>query len=240
MSVRGNGIPVAHLAIKMDVSSGKLLAIFQKLEDGAFATDGEGKVLLWNRSAERLLGYKAAEILGRRCYEVFQGKDLCGRLLCEPECLIAKRTRKGKAVRNFDMETRTRTGRPVWINVSSIPIPGGRRSGGAVVYLFRDVTKHRRVRRLVEQLHATTAPSALAGPSKQAGPVDVHPPESLTAREVEVLRLMCEGHGTAGIAERLCISPATVCNHVQHILRKLGAHSRIEALAIALRPDNGQ
>ena len=60
-------------------------------------------------------------------------------------------------------------------------------------------------------------------------------PFDLTPRELEVLELLAEGLGTAGIAERLVISRKTVATHVQRILGKLGAHSRTEAIAIAYR-----
>lgn len=59
--------------------------------------------------------------------------------------------------------------------------------------------------------------------------------KDLTAREREILSLLAEGIGTEGIRRRLSISRVTVRNHVQRILRKLGAHSRLEALAFARR-----
>jgi two-component system, NarL family, nitrate/nitrite response regulator NarL len=56
----------------------------------------------------------------------------------------------------------------------------------------------------------------------------------LTRRELEVLRLMTTlGVGTTRAAERLRVSPATIRNHVQNILGKLGVHSRLEAVAYA-------
>ena len=57
----------------------------------------------------------------------------------------------------------------------------------------------------------------------------------LTEREVEVLQLVAEGLTNAAIAERLVVSLHTVRNHVARISRKLGAHSKLEALSIALR-----
>lgn len=57
----------------------------------------------------------------------------------------------------------------------------------------------------------------------------------LTTREVEVLQLVAEGLTNAAIAERLVVSLHTVRNHVARISRKLGAHSKLEALSIALR-----
>lgn len=54
---------------------------------------------------------------------------------------------------------------------------------------------------------------------------------ALTRREVEVLRRMAEGDTNARIARRLVISEGTVKTHVKHILRKLGASNRAEAVS---------
>jgi DNA-binding CsgD family transcriptional regulator len=57
---------------------------------------------------------------------------------------------------------------------------------------------------------------------------------TLTAREHEVLQLMSEGASNAAIGEALVISQATVKSHVRHILRKLGAANRTEAVSLLL------
>jgi PAS domain S-box-containing protein len=62
-------------------------------------------------------------------------------------------------------------------------------------------------------------------------PTVPHP--ALTPRQTEVLRLLGQGRSTKQIAEELHLSPETVRNHIRHILRALGVHSRLEAVAIA-------
>jgi DNA-binding NarL/FixJ family response regulator len=52
----------------------------------------------------------------------------------------------------------------------------------------------------------------------------------LTQREFEILRLVANGKTSVTIAEEISIGPATVDNHSHHILRKLSAHSRLEAV----------
>jgi DNA-binding NarL/FixJ family response regulator len=59
--------------------------------------------------------------------------------------------------------------------------------------------------------------------------------ESLTARELEVLRQMAAGDRNRDIGNRLFISEETVKVHVKHIMEKLGAADRTQAVAIALR-----
>ena len=60
-------------------------------------------------------------------------------------------------------------------------------------------------------------------------------PHGLTARELEVLMLLCEGLKNAAIAERLVRSVRTVDHHLAAIYAKLGVASRTEALAAALQ-----
>lgn len=52
----------------------------------------------------------------------------------------------------------------------------------------------------------------------------------LTSREIEVLKSLAKGHSTKAIANQLNISSATVNNHIKHILTKLDAHTRLEAI----------
>ena len=61
------------------------------------------------------------------------------------------------------------------------------------------------------------------------------PADDLTAREREILQLIAEGLTNSAIATRLFISVNTVRNHVQNILAKLDAHSKLEALSVAIR-----
>src|SRR5712692_10494303 len=59
--------------------------------------------------------------------------------------------------------------------------------------------------------------------------------EALTEREIEVLRHIGGGNRNRDIAERLFISEETVKVHIKHIMEKLGASDRTEAVAIGIR-----
>jgi DNA-binding NarL/FixJ family response regulator len=59
----------------------------------------------------------------------------------------------------------------------------------------------------------------------------------LTPRESDVLRMLAEGLDQGAVAGRLVISPKTVETHIEHILTKLGVHSRAQAVALAYRED---
>jgi DNA-binding NarL/FixJ family response regulator len=59
--------------------------------------------------------------------------------------------------------------------------------------------------------------------------------EALSQREIEVLKHVADGNRNREIAERLFISEETVKVHIKHIMEKLGASDRTQAVAIAVR-----
>jgi DNA-binding NarL/FixJ family response regulator len=59
--------------------------------------------------------------------------------------------------------------------------------------------------------------------------------EALTSREIEILQRVAEGYRNREIAERLFISEETVKIHIKHVMDKLGASHRTQAVAIAVR-----
>jgi len=191
--------------------------------DGVCAVGQDGKVVFWNRAAEKMLGYTAREVLGRPCCDIFAGRDDKGNRLCYQGCHVMTLVKIGEAVRAFDMYTRTKAGQPVWLNISILGMPTTRGSHSLTVHLFRDVTAPHEVLRLVQD--RLTAPAASSDTTDVSG--------TLTRRELEVLRLMGTGANTKAAAERLHVSPATIRNHAQNIFGKLGVHSRLEAVAYA-------
>ena len=56
---------------------------------------------------------------------------------------------------------------------------------------------------------------------------------ALTARQLDVLKLLAEGKSAKEIGQELYLSQATVRNHIRSLLQALGAHSQLEALAHA-------
>jgi len=61
------------------------------------------------------------------------------------------------------------------------------------------------------------------------------PGPTLTAREIEVLRLVAKGHSNREVGQQLFISENTVKNHVRNILEKLHLHNRMEAVVYAMK-----
>jgi PAS domain S-box-containing protein len=187
--------------------------------DGAFVNATDGKIVLWNRAAEKIMGYTARDAIGRPCCEIFVGRDDSGNRLCYRGCHVMSLVKMGDPIQSFDMQTRTKTGHPVWLNVSILNSSNG--AGGPVtIHLFRDVTATKELLKMVGE--------RMAPP-----PAPIQTGSELTRRELEILKLLAAGEDTKSAAQKLHVSPATVRNHVQNILGKLGVHSRLQAVAYA-------
>ena len=104
------------------------------------------------------------------------------------------------------------------------------------------VTKHRAGQEVVDAVRAAATGESLISPGllgrllpRLRREASQPAPPPLTGREREVLALLGEGLSNQAIAERLDVSLNTVRNHVQNVLTKLHAHSRLEAVAVAAR-----
>ena len=89
--------------------------------------------------------------------------------------------------------------------------------------------------RLIEAGEAYIAPRMLGQLLPRFGTKRRGVGSDLTSRESDVLRLIALGRTNQAIADELFVSVHTVRNHVQNILSKLNAHSKLEAAAIATR-----
>jgi DNA-binding NarL/FixJ family response regulator len=103
---------------------------------------------------------------------------------------------------------------------------------GARGYILKEAP-HETLLRAIEKVAAGETfvdPSLMAALTQSRGGTDV-----LTPREREILQLLADGLSNADVAAQLFISQETVKSHVRHILTKLEADTRTQAVAIALR-----
>jgi two-component system NarL family response regulator len=115
---------------------------------------------------------------------------------------------------------------------------------GANGYLLKDISAED----VATAIHAVVRGHSLISPSMaskllsefkaladQAADKEQLPAPVLTARELEVLKLVARGMSNREVAEQLYISENTVKNHIRNILEKLHLHSRMEAVMYAVR-----
>ncbi len=119
-------------------------------------------------------------------------------------------------------------------------------SAGAAGYILKDATRQELIRavRLIAEGGAIIAPTMMPDllrqmerlMATQGSPLLTDAlQDTLTEREIEVLRLIAEGCTNQQIAEMLIISPTTVKTHVQNILQKLNVSDRTQAAVYAVR-----
>jgi DNA-binding NarL/FixJ family response regulator len=83
------------------------------------------------------------------------------------------------------------------------------------------------MREMVRELVVRTREDQrVISPSRKEAP-------QITPRQMEVLRMLSEGHSTREIGRKLYLSEATVRNHIRGLLQAFGAHSQLEVLARA-------
>ncbi len=102
---------------------------------------------------------------------------------------------------------------------------------GARAFLLKSLLR----KELLDTIRAVHAGQKRIPSSVAAQLADHLADDSLTAREIEVLRLIAAGNANKIIADQLCIAEETVKGHVKNILSKLGANDRTHAVTIGLK-----
>jgi PAS domain S-box-containing protein len=117
----------------------KVLEALARAADGACGVEQAQRIVFWNTAAERTMGYKAVEVRGRACYEIFCGKPYPGCHECRPDCPVMLATQQQQMVPAYNILSRTKHGATLLLNVSVV-VPPASDSALAAILLFRDVT----------------------------------------------------------------------------------------------------
>jgi DNA-binding CsgD family transcriptional regulator len=242
--------PSADAKASRPSKSPDLLDLLSSGEPPAFANDQNHRIIFWNKGAEKLMDRTAAQALGRLCHEIFCGKDPFGNRFCSETCAVTTSFRKHETVNRFEISTGERT-QAKSLGMTVIEIPDSRPGFFTAVHIMDRIDEKSRLARELNRLRETlgahapaphadegSVPVRLQLSRTQAAPspeVDATIAEQLSERELDVLRAIAAGLANKDIANSLHISVATTRNHVQHILKKLNVHSKLEAVALAFR-----
>lgn len=213
-----------------------LLSALRDSTTPAMASDARGRVVFWNRAAEKLLSRSSASTLGRRCHELIQARDVFGNRFCTENCPVVDMARRNETIRPFEWHVAgAQRERPRKAQVQIVRVPGDGPGRYSLVHLLEPIDDDIRLSRMLSALHAkpVDADAPLPTPAQPERAAAVAPP--LTRRESEVLACIARGLQNKEIAVALGISLATVRNHVHAILEKLDVHSKLEALSLAVR-----
>lgn len=208
---------------KLDLE--EVLELLSNTADGVYATDPDGIILLWNQSAEEILGFQKEEVIGKRCYELLVGRDSAGNLLCFKGCAVLTMASRHQPIRNYNSEMMTKDRRKIWLNTSILLVSGRGWGSPMSVHLFRPISPP----------HRTGGQPLPMVPPSQTGADGKQPSarSPLTRREAEVLSLLGQGLAAKEIANHLNISSETARTHIQNILKRFQVHSKLEAVILA-------
>ena len=212
----------------------RLFEAIRDAADGAFVVDDDLRIIFWNKAAEAILGFNSNDVAGQFCYQLLHGYDETKRLICKERCKVVNLALQSKPIPNYDVRVTSKQGETCWLNMSvftyRISVANGNK---AIVHLFHDIDHKEvddkvlsRLVKVINRYHDIR--------HKNGGKLESYP-NTLTSREREILEFLADGQGTKEIAQILTISTITVRNHIQHILQKLQVHTRLEAVAIAIK-----
>ena len=220
----------------MESFGNELYRSLEDTADGVFVVDDDFRIQLWNNAAEEILGYRKVDVEGQYCYQILQGTNEEGEPICRQHCHVSKLSNRSEPVSSYDTKVRTNQDEFCWLNMSILGLRlRQKREKVLIVHMFRDISQKKDdeilFNQILEKARHYKDDSVNSKPD-----IDLdNKVDLLTRRQQEVLNLLAQGLTTREIASRLSISQYTARNHIQHIFQKLHVHSRLEAVAFALK-----
>ena len=193
---------------------------------GIYAVNAEQTIIYWNPAAERILGHKRKDALGRPCYEVCASLSENGSApICAERCPSLALAAQGSEPTVSQVRMRCSSGerKPVSL-IPLIVSDVGENDETVVAHLFHEQTDSARAAEIVHNARSLIAKSDVSF-------------QPLSRRELQTLRLIAQSLDTREIAARLNISRYTVHDHIRNTLKKLNAKDRLGAVLIAQRLD---
>jgi DNA-binding CsgD family transcriptional regulator len=181
--------------------------------DTAFAVDRRGAIVLWNKAAEKTLGYSSSDALGQKCWKLLSGEDTYGNRYCCRHCPVRDMAFDHEPVHNFQFTCKSNSNEDKHFSVSCLTVSNNQ-GNEMLLHMCRQEEQSTRT-----DNGSTTART----------PISKHP-DTLSHREIEVLTLLADKISTRDIAATLSISIRTVRTHIQHLMYKLQVHKRCEAV----------
>jgi PAS domain S-box-containing protein len=210
----------------------ELFTFLEGTTDAAFSVSQQGEILSWNGASERLFGYSSSEVLGKSCFQILHGRGVLGTQVCHEGCSILECTGGRTEIPNFDLQVRLRSGKRLWVNMSTVVWQNPRNQHRLVIHLAHDITRQKTAERATEKLLQMSRQFSKV--AEEAVPA-ASPVSALSEQELQILRLFASGKNSPEIAKSLQISLQTLRNHLHHINQKLRTHNRLEAVMNAMQ-----
>jgi DNA-binding CsgD family transcriptional regulator len=206
----------------------RLVGLLQESPEATFVVAMDGTIVYWNAAAAELFGIPTSRALRRPCHLVVRGCTASGEPVCGPGCHVQVEARLGRAVGTKELMIRPEgRGAARWVQLHHVGLRDENGQPAAMLHLVDDVQARRAReqvgRRLAALLSTGSVEAALVSP--------------LTPREREVFRLLAAGQTGRQIATTLAIAYSTARTHIQRVLEKLGAQTRVAAVVSSVTAD---
>ena len=151
------------MSAKSTTASGELVSLQRELErtfaslgHGMYVVDKERRIVLWNRAAESILGWREKDTLGKDCREFIGHLDDNGEQVCDKTCPLLDTIEKSNTTYAGIVWAHTESGELVPVNVSCAPLLEDGQAVGAVE-VFSDMTHEKEVDRLKSTMCSVVA-----------------------------------------------------------------------------------
>lgn len=197
-------------------------ALYQDNPTMYFTVDAEGTVLSVNQFGAEQLGYSVEELVGRSVLNVFYEDDKQDVTIQLAACL-----RTPGRVAHWEFRKARKDGEIIWVKEAA---RATRDADGkpVVMVVCEDITDRKQMEEELQRVREELEGKV----ERQMARKDTY---GLTFRELTILHLVAAGNADKEIGTTLGISPLTVSKHVANIMAKMGAASRSEATARAVR-----
>jgi PAS domain S-box-containing protein len=143
-------------AKRAEAARNMLAAIIAESDDAVIANNLEGMITSWNRGAERLLGYRAEQMLGQNI-KLLIPRDRLGDEIC-----VLEEIRRGERVDHYESKRLTRDGRLMDVSITTSPIHDTANEVVGVSTIARDITERKRIENQ-NRLHLAALQAAGSG-----------------------------------------------------------------------------
>lgn len=138
------------------IAAQQLAAIVESSDDAIASKDLNGIVTSWNKSAERLFGYTAAEMIGKPITTIIPPE------LLADETMILSKIRKGEKIDHFETVRVTKSGERVEVSLSISPVRDAQGKIVGAAKVVRDITQNKKIERALRTTEKLAAAGRLA------------------------------------------------------------------------------
>ncbi len=196
---------------------------------GVYAVDMSQRIIFWNLGAQKILGHRMKDVIGRKCYEVCSSLPVEG---SEPICMLGcpsiQLAKEGAIPSIENVRMLCASGERKLVTVTPMVLPLDQESGNNVLIHLLCETQEQ------DSLWSDKFSENIRGFVGPPGPDGGDEIAILTDRERSVMRLVGLGYETVQIARMLGISKHTVLNHIRNARVKMQANNKLEAVLTAL------